>query len=96
MPTLETADAEALAREIHDDWTLTDQRLQRQVKTADFASALALGVHIAMVAEGEGHHPDLHVAWAALGIELWTHAAGGLTRNDFILAAKIDEILALA
>ena len=53
------------------------------------------GVHlvdrIAAIAESEGHHPDLHLAYGSLTVELTTHAAGGVTENDFILAAKIDE-----
>ena len=49
---------------------------------------------IADVAEDDGHHPDLHIAGYRNGaIELWTHASGGLSENDFILAAKIDKIM---
>jgi 4a-hydroxytetrahydrobiopterin dehydratase len=45
------------------------------------------------LAEAEGHHPDLHLTnYRDVTIELWTHAAGGLTENDFILAAKIDKL----
>jgi len=47
---------------------------------------------IAPIAEAEGHHPDLHLSYGSLRVDLWTHAAGGLTENDFILAAKIDDI----
>ena len=43
------------------------------------------------VAEAEGHHPDLHLSWGKVGVELITHAIGGLSENDFILAAKLDE-----
>ena len=45
----------------------------------------------ALLAEREGHHPDVRVGWGYLEVELTTHAAGGLTRNDFIMAAKIDQ-----
>jgi 4a-hydroxytetrahydrobiopterin dehydratase len=54
---------------------------------------MALAVRIGYIAEAEGHHPDLHVHWGRLVIDLTTHAAKGLTRNDFVLAAKIDHIL---
>jgi 4a-hydroxytetrahydrobiopterin dehydratase len=48
---------------------------------------------VAEVAEHEGHHPDLHlVAYRHMSIEIWTHASNGLTENDFILAAKIDQL----
>ena len=47
--------------------------------------------HVAELAEAENHHPDLHLEnYRELGIEIWTHAIGGLSQNDFILAAKID------
>ena len=54
---------------------------------------MACAVRIGFVAEIEGHHPDLHVHWGRLVIDLTTHAAKGLTRNDFVLAAKIDRLL---
>jgi 4a-hydroxytetrahydrobiopterin dehydratase len=47
-----------------------------------------------MLAEHEGHHPDLHVGWGYCEVELTTHAAGGLTRNDFIMAAKVERAAA--
>ena len=48
---------------------------------------------MAQAAEDDGHHPDLHIAgYRNVSIELWTHAIGGLSENDFILAAKIDRI----
>jgi len=53
---------------------------------------VALVNRIAEVAEREGHHPDLELTYGALTVRVRTHAADGLTRNDFVLAAKIDEI----
>jgi len=56
-------------------------------------SALEFFNHVAALAEEEGHHPDLHlVGYRNVAIELWTHAIGGLSENDFILAAKIDQL----
>ena len=60
------------------------------MRFGDFAAAFATATRIAIIAEGEGHHPDMAVGWGRLEIELTTHAVKGLTRNDFILAAKID------
>jgi len=51
---------------------------------------------ITSVAEEEGHHPDLHVAWGKVGVELWTHAINGLSEADFIMAAKIDRVASAA
>ncbi len=95
MQHLTDDDAAQLAREIDAAWEIVDghAKLRRRVKTDDFGASMALAVHIGFVAETEGHHPDLHVHWGRLVIDVTTHAAKGLTRNDFVLAAKIDRIL---
>jgi 4a-hydroxytetrahydrobiopterin dehydratase len=49
-------------------------------------------VRVALLAEAEGHHPRVELEWGRAAFTSWTHTAGGLTRNDFILAAKIDQI----
>jgi 4a-hydroxytetrahydrobiopterin dehydratase len=65
----------------------------RKIKLRDFVSAIALINRIAEIAEEEQHHPDLHVTgYRHLRIDLKTHAIGGLSENDFILAAKIDQV----
>ncbi|HEY1603140.1 MAG TPA: 4a-hydroxytetrahydrobiopterin dehydratase [Pirellulales bacterium] len=76
-------------------WTLTSEgkRIRKQWRVKDFAEGLAFFQRIGEVAESEGHHPDLHLTgYRDVAIELWTHAVGGLTENDFILAAKIDDV----
>ena len=95
MPHLGEAAAAELARQIDEAWEVVGghEKLRRRVKTADFGESMGLAVRIGFVAEAEGHHPDMHVHWGRLVIDLTTHAAKGLTRNDFVLAAKIDEIL---
>lgn len=57
-----------------------------------FQQAIAFVNKVADIAEAEGHHPDLHVFYGRVRIELWTHAVGGLSENDFILAAKINAL----
>jgi len=75
-----------------DGWSMiAGPRLTRQWKFPDFATALAFVNRVGVVADAEDHHPDVALAWGRVGVELWTHAAGGLTENDFILAAKIDD-----
>ena len=65
----------------------------KNLRLENFVAAVDLIQKIALVAEGEGHHPDLHLTgYRNLQIEISTHAIGGLTENDFILAAKIDRI----
>ena len=95
MPHLTDDEVTELAAEVADDWKVVGghEKLRRTVKTDDFGHSMALAVRIGHTAEGEGHHPDLHVHWGRLVIDITTHAAKGLTRNDFILAAKIDALL---
>ncbi len=69
--------------------------IRKVVKCKDFLEAISLLQRIAPIAEAEDHHPDLHLTnYRRLAIELSTHAIGGLSENDFILAAKIDQLLA--
>ncbi len=67
--------------------------LKKEIALKNFAQALRLANQIGAIAEKEGHHPDLTVVWGELGIKLWTHKLGGLSENDFILAAKIDKLI---
>ena len=75
-------------------WQLSPdaKKISREFKVKNFLEALALANSIGALAEEEGHHPDLLVAWGKLRAELSTHAIGGLSNNDFILAAKIDAL----
>ena len=77
-------------------WTLTQngQRIRKEWTVKNFMEGMQFFNQIADVAEDDGHHPDLHIAgYRNVAIELWTHAIGGLSENDFILAAKIDKIM---
>lgn len=75
-------------------WSLDGGTLARDVQTRNFAGALDLLNHIAALAEEENHHPDLCLhGWNHLRIVLSTHSVGGLSRNDFIVAAKINGLL---
>jgi 4a-hydroxytetrahydrobiopterin dehydratase len=74
-------------------WTAPGgKRLEREFRFKDFRSALEFANRVGALADAEDHHPDLHVAWGKVGVVLWTHVAGGLTENDFILAARIDAL----
>jgi 4a-hydroxytetrahydrobiopterin dehydratase len=90
-----TSDEIAGLRSAVPAWTVTadGKRLRREWRVRDFLTAMDFFQRIAQIAEREDHHPDLHlVGYRNVTIELWTHAVGGLTENDFILAAKIDEL----
>ncbi len=75
-------------------WTLVPdvKKISKTFKFKDFAEALAFTNKIGAIAESEGHHPDIALSWGKVDITLTTHAIGGLSVNDFILAAKIDQI----
>jgi 4a-hydroxytetrahydrobiopterin dehydratase len=67
-------------------------RITKQLKFKDFVVAMAFLDKLAVIAEAEGHHPDFCVHYNLVDITLWTHSVGGLSENDFILAAKIDSL----
>jgi 4a-hydroxytetrahydrobiopterin dehydratase len=76
-------------------WTLTadGQRIRREWRVKDFVAGLDFFNRVGQLAEEEGHHPDLHLTgYRNVAIEIWTHAIGGLSENDFILAAKIERL----
>lgn len=78
-----------------DGWRLTHDghRIRKDWRVKDFVAGMEFFERVAHLAEEEGHHPDLHLeGYRNLWIELWTHAIGGLSENDFIVAAKIDEL----
>ncbi|KAF7123229.1 hypothetical protein RHSIM_Rhsim12G0043000 [Rhododendron simsii] len=79
------------------EWTLVNEsgrlRLSRSWKVKTYLKGLEFFQAVANVAEAEGHHPDLHLAeWNKVKIEIWTHAVGGVTESDFIIAAKINRL----
>ncbi len=76
-------------------WQLTadGQRIRKTWTVKNFLSGMRFFECVADLAEAEGHHPDLHLeGYRHVAIEIWTHAIGGLSENDFILAAKIDQL----
>ena len=93
-PPLPEAEAAALSTEVP-DWERQGNRLiRREFSFPDFREAFGLVARAALIAEAEGHHPEIELGWGRVAFELTTHAASGLTRNDFVLAAKIDELAA--
>ena len=76
-------------------WVLTHggERIRKDWTVKNFMTGMKFFNRVAEIAEADGHHPDLHIeGYRHVSIELWTHAIGGLSENDFILAAKIDQI----
>ena len=93
-PVVSGAERDALMAELHGDWRIDGggNAMSRAFRFRDFAEAFAFAVRVAFIAENEEHHPDVVVGWGRCEVRLTTHAVGGLTRNDFIVAAKVDQI----
>lgn len=92
VPPLE-GDAVALHLKAVPQWKQDGDKIVRDFKFKDFVENMAFVNKVAEVAEAEGHHPDLFIhGWNKLTVTLWTHAVGGLTENDFIVAAKVDAL----
>ncbi len=94
MPKFTRAEAEQQLKNLT-GWQLTanGERIRKNWTVKDFMAGIEFFQAVAKLAEEEQHHPDLHLeGYRNLWIEIWTHAIGGLSENDFILAAKIDRL----
>lgn len=81
------------AVELGGSWkVINDHHLEKSYSFKNFKEALDFTNKVGALAEKEKHHPDIHLSWGKVKLILWTHAANGLTENDFILAAKCDQI----
>ena len=73
-------------------WRVIDgKKLARSYTFPDFMSGLHFVNKVGELAEHQGHHPDIQLSWGRVEIETWTHDAGGLTEQDFLLATAIDR-----
>jgi 4a-hydroxytetrahydrobiopterin dehydratase len=95
VPTLTDAEIAELKPQVP-EWQVVEvggiRRIRREYRFKDFRQAMDFAVKVGELAEREQHHPDLHVAWGRVMVETWTHKIEGLHQNDFILAAKCDEV----
>ena len=93
VPPLKGDELAALARELGNGWRVVDEHhLEKEYPFRDFAEALAFTNKVGALAKEEGHHPDIYLAWGKVRITIWTHKIDGLTRSDFVMAAKIDRL----
>ena len=74
------------------DWFLVGDQIKRDFKFKSFKEAVEFVNKVAWIAEEEGHHPDIYIFYNKVNLTLYTHAASGLTENDFIMAAKINAL----
>ena len=91
VPPLKGAELLALAAQLP-AWQVVDEHhITRTFKFPDFRQALGFTNRVGELAEQQGHHPDIYLAWGKVQVTIWTHKINGLTESDFILAAKIDK-----
>ena len=94
IPPLKGKELKALQNQLGNGWNVINKHhLKKKWKFDDFESALNFTNKIGSLAEDQGHHPDIYLAWGKVEIKMWTHKIAGLTESDFILAAKIDRII---
>jgi 4a-hydroxytetrahydrobiopterin dehydratase len=93
VPPLKGESLERLKRGIEDGWRLVEEHhLEREYKFKNFRQALDFTNRVGELAEEQGHHPDIYLAWGRVRLTVWTHKIDGLTESDFIFAAKVDRL----
>lgn len=94
VPPLRGNDLTTLQRELGGGWGIVkEHHLEKEYKFKDFRAALDFTNRVGELAEAQGHHPDIYLAWGKVKLTLWTHKIDGLTESDFIFAAKADSLL---
>ena len=92
VPPLEETRVQELLGQLDKGWGLNaDGHIERMYEFKNFAEALDFVNQVGTIAEDEGHHPDLYLAWGKCKVEIWTHKIKGLSESDFFLAAKADR-----
>lgn len=91
-PPMSLDEAQKLLNETLGWKMIGERKITREFNFEDFKEAMSFVNKVADIAEDEGHHPDIYIFYSLVRLTLWTHAAGGLTENDFILAAKVNEL----
>lgn len=95
IPPLKPVEARAFLKQTP-GWELIDEdtKIRRSFKLSDFAEAMTLVGKVGELAESEGHHPDITFGWGYCTVLFYTHKIKGLHENDFIMAAKVNELAA--
>lgn len=93
MPTLSKKESKNLLIELDKEWVINKEgHLYKEYIFNNFIDAMDFANKVADLSEQEGHHPDLKISWGKCSIEIWTHKIKGLSKSDFILASKINNI----
>jgi len=94
VPPLKGTELRALQDQLGNGWMVVDEHhLEKEYRFKDFREALDFTVRVGELAEEQGHHPDVYLAWGKVRLTVWTHKIDGLTESDFILSAKADGLL---
>ncbi len=93
VPPLAPEQIIPLKQQLPDGWQIIeDKKLEKSFKFKNFREALVFVNKVGDLAENQGHHPDIFLAWGLVRLTIWTHKIGGLHENDFIFAAKADKL----
>ena len=92
VPPLKGEELDALQEKLGNGWQIINEHhLEKEYIFADFRQAMDFTLKVGEVAEIQGHHPDIYLAWGKVKLTIWTHTIDGLTKSDFIFAAKADQ-----
>ena len=93
VPPLKGNELDKMSNELNGGWRVVDEHhLEKEYKFKDFLEALAFTNRVGQLAEAQGHHPDIYLAWGKVKLTMWTHKIDGLTESDFVFAAKADKL----
>ena len=93
MPALKGDALKDFEDQLKGGWRVVNEHhLEKEYKFKDFREALTFTNKVGELAEAQGHHPDIYLAWGKVKLTIWTHKIDGLTESDFVLAAKIDKL----
>ena len=94
VPSLKGAKLDDLLEKLKNDWKIIkEHHLEKEYSFKNFKEALNFTIKVGELAENQGHHPDIFLAWGKVKLTIWTHKIDGLTESDFIFAAKADKEL---
>jgi 4a-hydroxytetrahydrobiopterin dehydratase len=94
IPALKGAELKHLTGQLSAGWRIVNEHhLEKEFKFMDFREALGFTNKVGELAEAQGHHPDIYLAWGKVKLTIWTHKIDGLTESDFVLAAKADRLV---
>ena len=93
-PPLRGPELDDLLARLGNDWRVVEEHhLEKGFRFKDFREALDFTNRVGDLAEEQGHHPDIYLAWGKVRLTVWTHKIDGLTESDFVFAARSDRVL---